>query len=148
MLNKYFIKLNKYRNFENDENISKFEEVLGDIAALKDPNSIPKLVNYFDDKSEYPDVIFGIVHLIEEFDDHTYLQKLLPSMPLLTQKSPYWAKVLHYRIMNSPSTLDEYLKVSGSLPEGTRQALKKLLIDIKHEDKEFDTYCNNLIAKL
>lgn len=148
MLDKYFTELDKYRNFENDENIPRFEEILGDIAKLKDPNVIQKLVNYLDDDSEYPDVIFGVVHLIEEFDDHTYLQKLLPNISSLIQKSPYWAKVLHYRIMNSPATLEEYLKVSTSLSEEAKQALKKILLEIKNEDKEFDTRCNKLIAGL
>lgn len=148
MLDKYFTELDKYRNFESDENIPKFEEILGDIAKLKDPNVIRKLVNYLDDDSEYPDVIFGIVHLIEEFDDHTYLQELLPSISLLTQNSPYWAKVLHYRIMNSSTTLTEYSKISSSLSEDTKQALKKLLVEIKKEDKEFDSQCNTLIAGL
>lgn len=148
MLGKYFTELDKYRNFESDGNIPKFEEILGDIAKLKDPNVIRKLVNYLDDDSEYPDIIFEIVHLIEEFDDHTYLQELLPSIPLLTQNSPYWAKVLHYRIMNSPTTLAEYSKISSSLSEDTKQALKKLLVEIKKEDKEFDSQCNTLIAGL
>lgn len=148
MLDKYFTELDKYRNFESDENIPKFEEILGDIAKLKDPNVIRKLVNYLDDDSEYPDVIFAIVHLIEEFDDHTYLQELLPSISLLTQNSPYWAKVLHYRIMNSSTTLTEYSKISSSLSEDTKQALKKLLVEIKKEDKEFDSQCNTLIAGL
>jgi hypothetical protein len=148
MLDKYFTTLEKYREFEVNDNVQRFEETLGNIARLKDPKSIQKLLHYFDDESDYHDILFGIVHLIEEFDDHTYLQELLPNIPWLVKKSPYWAKVLHYRILNCSSTLDEYTKVSSSLSKEIKLSLKQLLQEIKNEDKEFDARCSELIVKL
>lgn len=146
MLNEYIKDLEKYRDLNQDNNAEKFESVLGDIARLKDPKCIKKLVDFFDDDSDFHEVLFGIVHLIEEFDDHTYLQELAPSMPKLINESPYWAKVLHYRILNSPATLAEYRALLPSLSNDIKIELKDFLLIIKNEDKEFADRCDQLIS--
>ncbi len=148
MLEQYINDLEKYRNFNIDDNVKKFEEVLGYIARLKDPRSISKLISFFDDSSEYEEVIFGIVHLIEEFDDYTYLHELAPALPWMVKNVPYWAKILHYRILNSHTTLDEYLKLISSFSDEVKLALRKLLVLIKNEDTEFADRCNKLILKI
>jgi hypothetical protein len=145
MLEQYLKELDRYRDFETEGNIDKFDEVLGKIAKLNDPMSIGSLVKYFDDDSDYHEVLFGIVHLVEEFDDHTYLTELLPSMPWMVENSPYWGKVLHYRILNSPATFNEYINVLPSLSGDVKNHLKKLLAEIKNEDVEFESRCNRLL---
>ena len=145
MLKKYLEKLDQYKNFEIEGNIDKFDEILGKIAELNDPNSIEGLIQYFDDDSDYPEVIFGIIHLIEQFDDDTYLINLLPNSISMFRESPYWIEVLHYRILNSPSTLEAYKAIFPLLSGDVIDVLKMLLEKIGVEDNSFSDRCNEIL---
>jgi len=147
MLEQYLEKLNKYQNFDINNNIEQFEKTLDDIGKLNNSQSIGNLVKYFNDESDYPEILFNIVHLIETFDDHTYLNELLPSMPWMVKNTPDWAKTLHYRILNSPKTYELYIDIFPSLSQQIKSCLKQLLSEIKKEDVEFEARCNKLLNK-
>ena len=66
--------------------VKQFEEVLTQIVKLNDPNSIVLLCNFFDDSSEFDELMFSIIHSIEIFDDTTYVAQLIKATPQLYMK--------------------------------------------------------------
>jgi len=115
-LESYISELRSLSKFDG-EYVEKFEQVLEKIDSLDDPNSIVPLSQFFDDEAEYDELMFSLIHLIEKFDDVTYINALLEALPSLSQKAPNWCSVLLKRVnnnSNSKEVLATTLEISNA----------------------------------
>lgn len=122
---------------QSDDIASRFESVLADIASLNDPTCIVLLSSFFDDNAEFDELMFSIVHTIENFDDATYASELVKAAPRLCEKSPRWASIVFMRVLNSPTSTEALV---DSLRNGTdeqREAVHSLMRKINDVSAEF-----------
>ncbi len=101
----------------NDSYVADFEDVLAEIHELHDADSIPLLIDFFDDDCEYDELMFSIIHTIEDFNDEVYVKKVFKKLEDFYRDAPRWASIVHMRILNSSPTLAAYineLKVSAN----------------------------------
>ena len=137
MLKDLISKLEKVKQLNSEDVVQEFESILAEIDELNTPECIKELCAFFVDDTDYDEIMFSIIHLIEKFDDKIYIQEIFRSIARLISDSPYWCSVLHFRIMNVESTFNEYLKQLTSLDINTREVLKKFIIDFKKTEPEF-----------
>src|SRR5262245_37190509 len=100
--------LQEFGKLEDPIQVERFEATLGQIAGLNDPQAIALLIPFFDDKAKFSEVMFSIIHTLEAFDDEIYTREIIKSLAGLWARSPYWATVIHFRILNNPSCREAY----------------------------------------
>ncbi|MEK5100943.1 Imm30 family immunity protein [Cytobacillus sp. FSL M8-0252] len=125
------------RLLQSQKEISEFEEALSYLITLGDTSIISELCMVFDDDTEQYEVMFGLVHGIEQLykeniEEGLYLIAI--SVPNVIDRAADWMEVLHYRILNHDQVRISYGKVLSKLDEETKRVVINLLNDIKNED--------------
>jgi hypothetical protein len=87
------------RKLATPEQIDLFEEALEEIDT-QDVSLLPKLYLTFDDGTEQPEVMWGLVHLVEVFAVEPGIRTLVDATPQILQQAPEWAKILYSRVLN------------------------------------------------
>lgn len=105
-LEKLYKDLEKYSNFDIDEdNTERFLDTVDEIVLENNPSSIPHILKYFDDNSEYDWVFESLTRLVDIYDNKEYIKILLNYYNIMTPNATYWLKVLIFRLLNNPSSL-------------------------------------------
>lgn len=103
--------LEKFKNFDEDESYPEnFLNIVDEIVLRKDPSSIPMLLSYFDDDSEYSWVMTSIRKGIEKYPMEDYIMSLI--LNINTKKNHYnmWADELFNSIFNNDTDLNFFRK--------------------------------------
>lgn len=131
-----------------DRYVQRFEDILGQVAALNDPDCIGQVLPLFDDDAEYDEMMFSIIHIIERFDDATYVKEIVDHLGSFFDQSPRWAVIVLMRILNSASTKDAFADYITSLPADKRQTVRKAVEAVRRKNIKFESSCNSLLASL
>ena len=148
MLDALLKELEGVRKRRSSDYVREFEELLARIAGLQDPKSIPALLAFFEDDAEYDELMFSIVHTIEAFDDSTYVDQVIASLPRLGRSAPRWAGILHKRVLNSPETLAAYTRRAEKASPVERAAIGEILTDIAKTTPAFKDRVEVLLARI
>lgn len=111
------------RLLRDPSDVEAFERALGRYAARMRPEDLPDLLGLFDDDTEHHEVMFGLVHLVDEFPAAVWIRAYLDALPRLGSRAPEWAETLMARSVNSAETsglLVDTLRTSG--PDTQRAA--------------------------
>lgn len=125
--------------------VQRFDSLLARISALHDPDCIGALLPLLDDDAEHDEAMFSIIHTIEAFDDDIYIREIIKHLPALFAKSPRWAAIIHYRILNSSTTLAVYSDRIRALPEAERAAVRSMLNAVR-KNAVFEPVCEALLG--
>jgi hypothetical protein len=117
--------------------VPRFEQILAEVGAFKDADSIVALSQFFDDESEYDEAMFSMIHLIESFDDVTYIGKLLEATPELCLSKPRWASIIFMRVLNSESTKRELIRQLRMASTDVKQNIRALMEKINARSVKF-----------
>ncbi|MBB6624500.1 Imm30 family immunity protein [Clostridium gasigenes] len=148
-LNQVNIELDKLKNNrllrDRDEFIN-FEEAVQNLSNVRDPKIIIELCKCLDDNTEDEEVMFGLVHLIEDFDEKDGLLELAKAVPKMLPQAKKWVKILHYRILNDAPSRRMYKSIFKILDDSNKEIIKSILLEISHEDNaEFSGYINEIL---
>lgn len=110
--------------------VSRFESTLAKIAELHTPQSIEAMLDFFDDDM-YDDLLFSIVHMIEDFDEQTYVKHVVNGLPIVLTNSPEWARILFSRIINEPGSTKALKDVAAGLAGPQKAALRDVLESVR-----------------
>ena len=116
-----------------DDFVDNFEDKLSEFLELNTPNIIGSLLPFFDDNSEYDELMFSIIHTIEVFEDEIYVKQIINNLRDFCLESPKWASIVHMRILNSDSTLNSYI---ANLKIATQDNLDVLELLLKSMAKQ------------
>lgn len=122
-----------------DENsVDEIEEILDEVGKLEDPDSIELLAGLLNDQHPYDELMYAIIHTIENFDDETYAKHILNTVPEFVYRAPRWASIVVMRILNSDEARLALIREcnSNASPE-QKEALKRLLNSINEVAPEF-----------
>jgi hypothetical protein len=81
--------------------VREFDAGLAEVMALDDPRAIPLLFGLFDDKCQYDEAMFSLIHAVEHFDREVFLSQLLAQSPMLVKQAPEWLSTLYSRVFNN-----------------------------------------------
>lgn len=139
------------RLLRSQEEVSKFEQAISGILDLKDLNHIRNLCMGFHDATEHDEIMFGLIHAIESYDDlfgsEQSLKELAQSLPLMLPHAKEWAKTLHKRILNHDPSRKIYSKVISKGEINNKNIVLQLLNEIKERNpKKFEASVDEFVA--
>lgn len=136
------------RKLSSNEEYAQFEDALIKLQGNVKANDICMLCNVFYDNTEDEEVMFGLVHFIEQFPDKEYLYYIGMCSP--NMKDGYsWAMILNIRILNNEKTFKMYAEVISNMKDNYKIKILELLINIKNEYQiEFGEKINYIIEKV
>lgn len=121
------------RKLSSDEEYEQFEDALIKLGGNIEVSDICELCNAFYDDTEDEEVMFGLIHFIENFPDKEYLYYIGMCSP--NMKDGYeWAMILNKRILNNEKSLKMYPEVISNMKNDYKRKILELLINIKNEN--------------
>lgn len=99
-------------------------------GRLLTPSDLPILFRIFRDDCEDEEVMFGLVHLVENFPLEDFLTGFLRAVPEMCERAPEWTRIFHYRVINSQSARE---MIKALLPQQdivVRQTVRAVLLHI------------------
>lgn len=126
-------KLKKYSLFETKEDVEKFDELLSQIAETKNPEYIPLFMEIFDDNTEFPEVMYNVVHALEYYPEEIHNRSVIEFIPFMLIHAPEWLLTLVYRIFNNPPFLALFKKNIHLIPKESMVQL----IDLVEQESEY-----------
>lgn len=126
-------KLFKSRKLSSKEDFNQFEDSLIELEKTIQIDDIYELCKVFYDDTEHEEVMFGLVHLIEEFASEEYLRCIAICSPNMIDGYD-WAMTLNKRILNSNNYFHKYVEVLTNIESSYKTKILKLLIDVKNDN--------------
>jgi len=108
-------KFQQNKLLRNSNEINAFELAIENIVSLKDVKLVKDLCSGFDDQTEDHEVMFGLVHAIEDFEAKEGLFEMAKSIPSMLPHAKEWATILNYRVLNHEPSRKLYIKVLSKL---------------------------------
>lgn len=118
------------------EQLRAFDKTVQDLSGEPGltPADLPRLFGVFDDGCKNEEVMFGLVHFVEDFDLTHFLRGFIAALKDLSARAPGWAKLFHYRILNSERARPLFIELLESADQGTRRAAAGILREIAREE--------------
>ncbi len=106
--------------------IDQFEAALGE-SNPGDPLVLPTLYAAFDDATRQPEVMWGLVHVVEEAPLEAGMAALIAAIPLMQERAPEWCALLHTRLLNDQDARACYRRLLRGLPSTTSAPAQRFL---------------------
>lgn len=118
------------RRMETREQVIAFDEAITEAGALGTSRlDLRRLLEAFDDGTAHAEVMFGLVHVIDAFDEVALIRELVASGASMRERAPDWLRVLLTRCLNHRPTCGELERVIRREPEAclaVRAAVEEL----------------------
>ena len=133
----------------NANEVHDFEEAIENIISLQDVILVKDLCSGFDDQTNEHEVMFGLIHAIEEFEGEEGLCEMAKAVPDMLPHAKGWATILHYRILNHAPSRQLYAKVLTKINLRVKNIIVGILKEIKDEAPErFESNVNELFSNI
>ena len=121
--------LQENRLMKTPQEINLFEETLEKLAKYPDDKDLKDLHLILDDNCEHPEIMFSLLHFLEDFEPQQQIQAFIEVIPQLMITAPEWTKIIHYRIMNDESACKLYHNTLELANQKTPHFLYQLLLE-------------------
>jgi len=116
---------------------------------MKDVKLVKDLCSGFDDQTEDHEVMFGLVHAIEDFEAKEGLFEMAKSIPSMLPHAKEWATILNYRVLNHEPSRKLYIKVLSKLDSTNKDTIVGIIKEIKDEDPaRFENSANEVLTNI
>lgn len=136
----------KARKLSSDEEFELFEDAIQKLQRNIAINDVYKICNAFYDDTKDDEVMFEIVHLIEQLQGDEYLKCIAICSPKMVD-AQIWAMTLNKRILNSQIYFERYIDVIDKLEKPYKEKIIKLLLDVKNDNPKRFAEKVDLICK-
>lgn len=152
-INHEILRLQQSRLLRTEKEIKDFEEAIENILELNDVNHIPALFKGFDDNTNNDEVMFGLIHAIESYDNEhgidISMKRLIESIPQMYSEAKEWIKILNKRILNDDFARHAYIKVLSESDLDNKKLIVEIITEIKDENPaQFEKSANDLIVRI
>ncbi|MGG3928315.1 Imm30 family immunity protein [Metabacillus fastidiosus] len=137
------------RLLTNELEYEEFDNILEKLADCTDEKIIQELCMVFDDETEEEEIMFGLVHLIEDFDMEKYLTEMPRALPKMIENAKEWAMILNRRILNDDLYRAEYAKIITHMNDDIKLTVINLLNEIISDNpKRFENIANEILSQV
>lgn len=123
------------RKLSTNEEHELFEAALVKLQGNIRIEDVCQICKAFCDDTKDDEVMFGIIHLIEELQGNDYLKCIAICSPEMTEAHE-WAMTLNKRILNSKKYFNNYISIIKELEKNDREKILSLLIDVKNDNPQ------------
>lgn len=142
-------KLKQNRLLRSKSEFEGFEEALANLSEVTDNKIIKRLCEVFDDNTEDEEVMFQLIHLIEDFQGEDALIETAKAIPLMILQAKRWSKIIQYRILNDNPSRMIYINALRQVDTETREVVLNILKEMSNEDpKRFQIYVSEILANI
>lgn len=136
------------RKLSSRKEYEQFEKSLIALQTCIQINDISKICKVFSDDTGDEEVMFELVHLIEQLQGEEYLKSIAICSPEMTDAHD-WAMTLNKRILNSQKYFNKYLEVINDMEEPSKSKIIELLIDVKNDNPyRFSEKVDHILEKV
>lgn len=136
------------RKLSTNEEYVLFEDALQALQMSITIDDIAEICKAFCDDTKDDEVMFGIIHLIEQLQGEEYLKKIAICTPDMRDAHD-WAMTLNKRIINSQKYFEMYIEIIGELEKEYKEKILKLLVDVKNDNpKRFGDKIDIMIERI
>lgn len=136
------------RKLSTNKEYVLFESALQALQVSITIDDIVEICKAFCDDTQDDEVMFGIVHLIEQFQGEEYLKRIAICTPDMKDAHD-WAMTLNKRIINSQKYFEKYIEIISELEKEYKKKILKLLADVKNDNpKRFGEKIDTLIERV
>ena len=121
--------LQENRLMKTPQEINLFEETLEKLAKYPDDKHLKDLHLILDDNCEHPEIMFSLLHFLEDFEPQQQIQAFIEVIPQLMITAPEWTKIIHYRMINDESAVKIYQNSLELANQKTPHFLYQLLLE-------------------
>ena len=114
------------RNLASQAECAKFENALSALWGKLEADDLDDVLKAFSDETADDELMFSLVHLVEQNDGDEYLRKIALLTPEM-DGAREWAKMLNRRILNSGPHSERYRKIIGTLGDSQKEKITALL---------------------
>ena len=108
------------RFLRSPQEVKQFDDALGAYARSSATADMADLLSIFDDRTENQEVMFGLVHLIEDLPAEPSFRVLIDRLPAVAQHAAGWADTMISRILNDDKTRPAFAEILRSAPKESR----------------------------
>ncbi|EIT87194.1 hypothetical protein A374_01509 [Fictibacillus macauensis ZFHKF-1] len=142
--------LKNNRLLRDESEVEQFEKSIENIVDMEDVNNIEILCQGFDDLTENDEVMFGLIHAIESYDQivssEISLKVLANSIPKMLPHAKEWLKILHKRILNHEPSRNIYKAIIPTLNNDIQKYIVSHLNSIKERNpSRFEESVNSIL---
>jgi hypothetical protein len=121
--------LHKNRLMRSPEEVTAFDRALAALPEDQAPTSdyLYELFMVFDDRCEHQEVMWGLLHFIESFDDENFFQAFIKAVPDMVSKAAEWVEIFHARILNSDASRDAFKEILSTADSASQNAIRLIL---------------------
>lgn len=123
----------KARKLSSNEEYELFEEALQKLQGNISIDDVYEICNAFCDDTEDDEVMFEIIHLIEQLQGDEYLKCIATCSPDMAGAHE-WAMTLNKRIINNQGCFEKYMEIISKMEKVHRDKILKLLVDVKDDN--------------
>lgn len=139
----------KARKLSSDAEFELFEEAIQKLQGNIGIDDVYKICNAFCDDTKDDEVMFEIIHLIEQLQGDEYLKCIAICSPNMVGAHE-WAMTLNKRIINSERYFEKYIDVIDKLEKAYKEKILKLLLDVKNDNpkrfaEKVDLMCERIM---
>src|ERR1051326_9500686 len=96
-------RLVKNRRMQTERQAEQFEMALEELREEDPP--LRALYAAFDDETECPEVMWGLIHYLDTCDLVPTIKALVASTSVLAEQALEWMQILHARLTNGEATM-------------------------------------------
>ena len=130
------LRLGEARLMRTDAEVAQFIAALDELAGRRQQADLPGLHQAFDDQTKHPEVMWSLVHLIEEFDDQAGVNALMAALPKMIPTARDWMKLLVIRTLNSDAGRPLLVDSFRASSRAEQEALRALVAAIADFDNQ------------
>ncbi|AEV68177.1 Imm30 family immunity protein [Acetivibrio clariflavus] len=148
-VNTYIKDLQKNKLLRTQEECEAFDNALEKLLNYQSKEILEDLFLVFDDSAKEEEVMFGLIHFLEDYEMNTYLNGLAKSLPKMLQNAKEWVLILNKRILNSEQYRNAYAEIIKVMEEQYKKLIINLMNEIKLDNpKKFESLVNDFISKI
>ena len=148
-VNTYIKDLQKNKLLRTQEECEAFDNALEKLSNYQSKEILEDLFLVFDDSAKEEEVMFGLIHFLEDYEMNTYLNGLAKSLPKMLQNAKEWVLILNKRILNSEQYRNAYAEIIKVMEEQYKKLIINLMNEIKLDNpKKFESLVNDFISKI
>jgi hypothetical protein len=140
--------LEETRALDSPERVAAFDRAVQELPRTLSSADIERLLKVFDDNTPWPDVMFTLVHRIEDTPVGVEERALVRSLPTFAMEAPWWAGVLTIGILNEPASRDALVGVASTADARSREALLGVLARIASESHDVGHIARDVAAAI
>ena len=121
------------RELATPEQVKAWDQAIAQFPV--DPSFLRELHLVFTDATKNEEVMFGLVHVLEDYDMDVQLAAFVSALPEMLKDAREWVLTLTWRILNDAKSREAYKAVLKAADPGARDAARGILEEVARDEK-------------